>query len=256
MGIMFLCMLIGATFLCQMLHDFVVDEMADLATRTWINQMFGSGHKALYTLFEMTFSGCWPNYASRVVKEVNPLYVIFFVVYVTFVIFGIIRIISALFLKETMQQASRDADIMVRHRSKSNQLLKKQLGELFDEADTSGDGDLSIEELDACLAHPKVALWLGELGINVSDTQLLAELLDDGDGAVSKQEFVEGLTRLKGEARAQDIVPVMANCQRILAHSKAMRHTIEMIAKSLACGTESAQTIGAPTGAPIDRFAI
>merc|ERR1712008_309487 len=106
----------GSIFLCQMLHDFVIDEEADFATRTWVNDRFGSGNKAFYTFFEMTFSGGWPNSASRVVKEVSPYYVIFFALYV--------RIISALFLSETLQQANRDSEIMVRKNVKKKKALE------------------------------------------------------------------------------------------------------------------------------------
>merc|ERR1740123_2267526 len=120
MILMVLLMLMGATFLCQMLHDFVVDEQADFATRMWVNDRFGSGNKALYTFFEMTFSGGWPLSASRVVKDVSPYYVIFFALYVTFVVFGLIRIISALFLSETLQQANRESEIMVIHNAAKN----------------------------------------------------------------------------------------------------------------------------------------
>jgi len=212
-----------------MLHDFVIDETADLETRSWVNHMFGSGHRALYTVFEMTFSGCWPNFASRVVKEVNPLFAAYFAFYVTFVSFGMVKIISSLFLRETMQQAARDADLMIKQQAKKSQRLKQHLSDLFDEADTSGDGTLSIEELDELLSHPKVCLWLGELGIDASDAHLLFDLLDDGDNAISKSEFIEGITRIKGEARAQDLIPVMANVQRILGHCKHMRSICDRI---------------------------
>eukprot|EP00419_Tripos_fusus_P082136 CAMPEP_0172936350 /NCGR_PEP_ID=MMETSP1075-20121228/221976_1 /TAXON_ID=2916 /ORGANISM="Ceratium fusus, Strain PA161109" /LENGTH=592 /DNA_ID=CAMNT_0013797721 /DNA_START=14 /DNA_END=1793 /DNA_ORIENTATION=+ len=227
--VMFIVMLCCATFLCQMLHDFVVDEKADLATRTWVNDMYGNGHRALYTVFEMTFSGCWPNFTSRVVKEVNPFYSFFFILYVTFVIFGMIRIISALFLRETMQQAERDAEIMHSLKAKKTQTLKQNLSDLFEAADTSGDGQLSIEELDELLEHPKVRVWLGEFGIDASDAHLLFALLDDGDNSISKNEFVDSITRLKGEARAQDLVPVSANVQRILNNCKHIRSIVDRL---------------------------
>merc|ERR1719195_863081 len=83
------------------------------------------------------------------------------------------------------------------------------------------------------LSHPKVRLWLGELGIDSSDTEMLFELLDDGDGEVQRDEFVNGITRLKGEARAQDLVPVATNCMRILAHCKVTRQCCEDIAAKM-----------------------
>jgi len=227
MCLMFLLILMCATFLCQTLHDFVKNEAADLETRIWVNNMFGSGHRSFWTVFEMTFSGCWPSYASRVVKDVSHFYAIFFALYVTFVIFGMMRIISALFLSETMQQVARDADIMIEKRTKKMQNIAKDLSALFDEADTNGDSALDMEELDRLLLHPKVCVWLAELGVDASDTQLLFDLLDDGDGQLSKQEFVGGITRLKGEARAQDLVPVAAKCSKILEQCNRLCQTCD-----------------------------
>jgi len=204
-----------AIFLCQSLNPFVLEEENDLEMRLWVNQHYGDGFKALYTIFELTLSGCWPNYSRPIIERVNTHYAWVFVVYITFVVFAMIRVISALFLKETLQQAARDAEMMVRERSKKSNALQKELGELFDEADTSRDGVLSIDELSEMMSHPKVTLWLQELGVEVTDTGDLFELLDDGDGQITSEEFIQGITRLKGEARAKDLVKIMASVHRV-----------------------------------------
>jgi hypothetical protein len=168
-----------------------------------------------------------------VVEEVSPFYAIFFVVYVSFVVFGMVRVISALFVRETMQQASRDHELIVLMRQKKTSAFKQDLSDLFQAADTSGDGTLSIEEMEDLVSQPKVQTWLAESGIDASDACLLFELLDDGDGAITHQEFVEGITKIKGEARAQDLVPVLLNSQRILANCKHMRSTCERFEASM-----------------------
>merc|ERR1712008_99398 len=179
--------LISAIFLCQMLHDFIIDEHNDLATRIWINRMYGSGHRAIYTVFEMTFSGCWPNYVRPVIEDVSPFYAIFFVSYIAVIFFGLIRVISALFLKETLAQASHDTETMVWERQRNSQKLKGELEDLFDEADVTGDGSMALEELEALLSHPKVVLWLRELGIVAEDAHALFGILHDGDGNITKK---------------------------------------------------------------------
>jgi len=233
MVIMLLCQVMMAIFLCQTLHDYITDQSTDVGVRMLVNDMYGSGTKALFTVFMMTFSGCWPNYTQPLIEHVSWLYSIATTVYIFFVAFAMSRIVSALFLKETLQQASWDAEMMVAERQKKTQVLTRELNELFDQADTSGDGLLTLDELNDILAHPNVRLWLSELGVDVTDTTCLFELLDDGDGSVTRDEFVAGITKLKGEARAQDLVPVVTNCQRILGHCKALRHTCEEIAQNM-----------------------
>jgi hypothetical protein len=228
--VMFLLLLIFAIFLCQALHDFIVDERNDLATRIWVNRMYGSGHRAMYTAFEMTFSGCWPNYVRRVIEEVNHFYAIFFLLYIAVIFFGMIRVISALFLKETLAQASHDTEMMVLERQRRGQKLRRELEDLFDEADLAGNGSLALEEWDALLSHPKVVIFLRELGIEAEDAHMLFDLLHDGDGNLTKKDFVNGVSKLKGEARAQDLVPVAANCERLMVLATRTRNTCDRLA--------------------------
>merc|ERR550532_1616252 len=127
MLIMFIFQLMTAILLCQTLHDFIVDPTAELEMRLWANQHYGDGLKSLYTVFELTFSGCWPNYARPVIEQVHPFYVIIFAVYVTAVVFAMTRIVSAMFLKETLQQASHAAEMMVKEKALDTRVIMADL---------------------------------------------------------------------------------------------------------------------------------
>jgi len=233
MMMLFIFMLMCSIFLCQTLHEYILDESLDPDVRQWINRKYGTGSKALYTVFEMTFSGCWPNYVSPVVMDVSPWFAAFFIVYITFVVFSMIRIISALFLKETLAQAARDAEMMVRERTKKTSTLRKELSELFESADFDGNGMLNEQELEDILMLPKVKMWISELGVNVEDSEHLFELLDDGDGTVSCDDFVQSISKLRGEARAQDLVPVVKDCKRILQLCRSMHQSFDEMAPNL-----------------------
>jgi len=80
---------------------------------------------------------------------------------------------------------------------------------------------------------PKVKLWMSELGVNVEDSEHLFELLDDGDGTVSCEDFVRGISKLKGEARAQDLVPVVKDCKRILQLCRSLQQSFDEITHKL-----------------------
>jgi len=97
----------------------------------------------------------------------------------------------------------------------------------------SGDGMVNEEELRSLLMIPRVKLWMSELGVNVEDSAHLFELLDDGEGNVSREDFVRGISKLKGEARAQDLVPVVKDCRRILQLCRSMQQSFDEIATKL-----------------------
>eukprot|EP00419_Tripos_fusus_P002227 CAMPEP_0172687088 /NCGR_PEP_ID=MMETSP1074-20121228/21416_1 /TAXON_ID=2916 /ORGANISM="Ceratium fusus, Strain PA161109" /LENGTH=131 /DNA_ID=CAMNT_0013506499 /DNA_START=275 /DNA_END=667 /DNA_ORIENTATION=- len=131
-------------------------------------------------MFEATFSGCWPNYARPLIEMVSSYYAIFFMAYAACVVFALTRIVSALFLKETFNQATAEAETMVRERKKESDNLLKKLHAIFQEADISGDDHLTEDELSRVLSHHNVVMLLGKLGIDACDGQLLFEMLDDG----------------------------------------------------------------------------
>merc|ERR1712048_1517310 len=167
-----------------------------------------------YTMFEITLSGCWPNYVRTLVEDVNPLFGIFFIFYVSVVVFAIIRIITAIFLRETLQAATQDADELAQEQLKKKGALVAKLREFFQAADVSGNGTVSMEELTAILANAKARSWLQGLGLEFHDTKVLFSLLDDGDGEITAEEFLHGATRLKGQARSIDVIAIQVELER------------------------------------------
>merc|ERR1719253_970065 len=131
--------------MCQVLEDYIADTTQDSVTRQWAWVYYGSALRSFYTMFEVTLSGCWPNYVRTLVEEVSPAYAVFYVIYVMMVVFAVIRIISAIFLKDTLQAASDDTDMMVSETIRQKAEYVRQLGALFVAADTSGDGLVSEE---------------------------------------------------------------------------------------------------------------
>jgi len=216
MTVMFIFMVMLAILLAQTLQHFTLDESNSMAHRQWVYQHYGDGLRSLWTVFEFTFSGCWPNYVRPLVEDVSVVYAPIFAVYVTVVIFAMSRIISALFLKETLQHASTDTEMMVRDRSKATGNMEKNLIALFRTADTDKDGLLTQEEFSAILSHENIKLWLAMLGVDGSDASGLYEQLGGDVRGLPCDSFVYGVKRLKGEARAQDLIPLVNDCKKIL----------------------------------------
>jgi len=227
---LFVFQIMGSVFMCHSLHDFIIDASQDLALRVWVNDMYGDGLKSFWTIFELTFSGCWPTYARRIVEEISPLYSLFFFMYVYVVVFVATRIVAALLMKETLSQYSNDAECMVNERAKKSSWVKASLSDLFEEADTDNDGLLSVKEMRALFAHQKVKLWMKELGVDANDPDTLICLLGDGDGCgVNQDDFLHGITRLKGEARSQDLLPVYSHVKKTHALVKDLHITVDRL---------------------------
>lgn len=78
--------------------------------------------------------------------------------------------------------------------------------ELLEELDTSGDGAITTDEFDAGLQKHDIQQFISALEIDIEQAQQLFFLLDqDTDGLVDIVEFVEGMQKLRGEAKRSDV---------------------------------------------------
>ncbi|CAJ1381709.1 unnamed protein product [Effrenium voratum] len=149
-------MTMGALIMGNLLQSFITDETALLEDREWIWNRYGTAYRATYTLYEITFAGNWPTNARPVMERVSHAFVIFFVLYVTVIAFAVIRVISAVFLKDTLDAAQNDAEHLVVDRLRKKAEYVEKLETIFRAIDDSGDGTITeerFERLEAALQH-------------------------------------------------------------------------------------------------------
>lgn len=234
MLLVFLFIYGSAVCLCQSLQLVVEDESEPLELREWVFTWYGSGSRAIWTMFLVTFSGGWPNYVHRLVTDVHWAYSLFFVMYVWLVVFAVTRIITATFLKDTLSAASEDAEMIIREQKVAKARLANKLHELFAVADKSRDGYVTLEEFRTVVKLPKAQSYFSSLDLQISEACELFAMLDDGDGAISYEDFCSGVMRLKGQARAVDVISMMRDCRRILQRCEALDRRFDSLMASTA----------------------
>merc|ERR1712107_384052 len=155
---MVIVMYMNALLLGQSLCTYLADDIDNIVLDkdiVYLYYKYGTGIRSFYTTFEMTFSGCWPTFLWPFISRVSWVYGLYFLFYVYFVVFAITRIITALFLKETLNIAAADSDMMVQENLRSTQSYTRKLSELFEAMDISGDGRLNFREFDSLLSMPE-----------------------------------------------------------------------------------------------------
>eukprot|EP00435_Cladocopium_sp_Y103_P047346 s667_g13.t2 len=208
-------MSMGALLLGNMLQEFVIDDTFNREDREWIWRRYGTTAQAMYTLFEITFAGNWPTSARPVLEKVSPYFVLFFVPYICIVVFAIIRVIGAVFLKDTLDAAQNDAEQLVIDRLRLKEQYVNKLEGIFRAIDETGNGLISEERLSSILSNPKVAAYFQTLDLDVHESAALFHILDNGDGEVTLDEFIDGIMRCKGPARAIDQVAMHAELKQL-----------------------------------------
>lgn len=202
-----ICQMIAALVLCEtsvpVLLD--LDSPHKASDKQWLFDHYGTFMNASYT-FEITFSGGWPALVRPLLEDFGFSFAFPCVLYVVLVVFAALRLISALFVRSTLQLLSNDTGAAVLERFEQSAELERKLVALFHEADEEGDQSLTLEELRRLLSFPEIVHYFSVLEVDVHDAEMLFHVLDDGDGVLTVKEFCDGIPRIRGVAKSLDIV--------------------------------------------------
>ncbi|CAE7824378.1 CACNA1I [Symbiodinium sp. CCMP2592] len=210
-----LCMVMSGLLVGSLLQIFLWNDMLALEHKIWIFDRYGTAHRSIYTLFEITFAGNWPTNVRPVLENVSDLFVIPFVLYITIITFAALRVITAVFLKDTLEAAQSDAEHQVAEKLKRKAQYVEKLEVMFKAIDETGNGMITEERLNQLLCNPTVRAYLETLDLAVPEGTALFHILDNGDGEVTLEEFIDGILRCKGPARAIDQVALHADIRQL-----------------------------------------
>jgi len=194
----------------RMLQYFIAEEDEELEDRIWVWNRYGTAYRSIYTLYEITFAGNWPSNVRPILEKVSHFFVLFFVLYITIVVFAAIRVITAVFLKDTLDAAQNDADHQLAENLKKRAQYVTKLENFFQKIDHGGNGMITEAGLNEMLENPRVKAYFETLDLAVHEGTALFHILDNGDGEVTLEEFIDGILRCKGPARAIDQVAMQA----------------------------------------------
>ncbi|CAE7218374.1 Scn10a [Symbiodinium natans] len=224
MVMLLVCMMIAALVLCESCVPYIVDPTADIemSTREWLLIRYGSFTRAMYTMFEITFSGGWPGLIRPLVDEVSVLFAIPCLIYVVAIVFAALRLITALFALRQRQVLNSDAAAAVLERMERASELQGKLLEVFAHADVDGDGYLTLQEFEALLQQSEILHYLSVLELDIRDARVLFHILADGDETLSVEEFCGGIAKVRGNAKSVDIVQLMHETGKLRKECRAM----------------------------------
>jgi len=226
-------MMVGAIMMVSLLDEYLNTESNPMESRLWAWDHYGTSFRATYTMFELTLSGCWPNYVRPLLQDVSWSFSVFFIIYVIIVVFAVIRIITAIFLKETLDAANGDADMLITERARKRQYFLQKLKKVFEVADESGDGVLSEEEFNHAIESTSVKQYMQALELELHEGHALYQLLDNGKGELHIDDFIKGVSKLKGQARSIDVIAIQMDGQKILKQVAELRTMIKPLISQL-----------------------
>lgn len=178
-------------------------------------QYLGSLWKSMWTVLQVITFDNWSPEIARPLMSVAPISTFFVVLSIPVLNWGTLNILLAVLI-ERMQNMNME------NRTASEQRLEKAEAKLletmaadFNEADVNSKGELEFSEFQLLIREPALKAKLNMLGIASDEAENLFDVMDgDKSGTVTPEEFIDGLQRLKGQARGQDIVHLICFAQK------------------------------------------
>lgn len=187
-----------------------------------IDEWFGNLPGAMFTLFQiMTLEG-WAD-ICRVILATPQWFMVFVIlIFIMICTFAIMNTVMAVIVQHTLNEAMDQREDMMKKAQEEFQRVAKDLVKIFHEADVDRSGMLSKEEFVNALANPKVRKVLQglDLGTDISvlDSEEIGVLFStidvDGNNELHPEEFVDGMMRMRGEARARSIFELHCHVQK------------------------------------------
>lgn len=180
-----------------------------------LQEDWGSLSSGMVSLFAAATGGLdWKAY-SDCFFAVGPHYYGIFIFYIAFFSIVVVNTITALFV-DSVREGHKNDDYVIHkeHLSKTEEYVGK-ITKLYRHLDVDNDGQLTQDEFRACLGDPRMTAFATSLEIDVTDLDLLFDILSGkGKYTVDIETFIIGCIRLKGPAKSIDVVDVAITQRR------------------------------------------
>jgi len=181
----------------------------DTAPDADLKRLFGSIPISVFTLYMSVTGGLDWQEIIKVLGVMGGLWPAVYVTYQFFFSFAIMNVITAVFCQSALESAQNDQSLVVEEHIAGLEVHVGRFRELFNHLDSDHSGSLTLAELETNLKDEVFQAYFSSMDIDVHDAWTLFSLLDnDNTDDIDIDEFVMGCLRLKGVAKAVDIIKV------------------------------------------------
>jgi voltage-gated sodium channel len=199
---------VSAILLFQVLGQPYKDDDPD------IDMYFGSLEITMFTNFQLITLEGWAT-ICRVAMVHESWSWMFFVLYLSTTTFGIMNIVVAVIVENTVEQATKRQEDVHKKAEQEQKMAAEKISEIFVASDANHDGEVTKQEFCAAMEREDVMRYLQQIGIDVRQAENLFDILDyDESGSLDAQEFTQGVLKARGEAKARDLLTVQCDLWR------------------------------------------
>lgn len=179
-----------------------------------VDRYYGDLFKTMLTLLQMmTFDGVVEK--LDLVVEKSPPAIIVFVLFLGVAGIVLNSLMTAIIMKHHGEQASKDVDALAHHKKLSKRRQKLELKRIFEEMDADKSGTLTKAKFGDIIRNLRFAHKCRVLDIELAELPDIFEILDDGNGLLTAEQFCEGIFNLEGPAMNCHMMKARSGCLRL-----------------------------------------
>ena len=220
-----------------------------------MDKLYGSILTTMLTLFSAISGGSeWAIVADPVMR-ISPFFIVLWVFFVSLMIFGVLNILTGIFVDAALSAAQNDRDSIIEQEVSEKESTVGTLRMLFHKVDSDGSGFITSDEFTRLMEDEEIFSLLSHLGLKPSEASGLFKLLDDDhSGRVGIDEFVNGCVRLKGGAKAVDMVTLMFEHKKMMRVIHSIKWDVAAVERKLGIKpSKVSDSSRGPTPAPSGR---
>lgn len=228
--LLFLIMVACSIFFQQLLAVYISDGNQPLDKRMKMFEYFGTFTRSMISMTELALGNYIPilRFLKEHVYEWTSVVILAYRLCIGFAVMSVIR---GIFMREVFQIASSNDRVMVMNKRRIASKQDQNMQRLFAVVDSSGDGMVTLSEFLEVLEDDAngIKTWLSAQEFAISDLEwLFLEVTknretprdDAREEGITSQEFISGMSKLKGTARAVELMK-LAHRQEEFARQQA-----------------------------------
>lgn len=203
--LLLMLMFVVGVYFTQVVTDTRLQDQSQLDEELVIH--FHSLPQSVLALYFVVSGGVdWGSLCMAFMEGIGPHAGLMFVFYVAFVVLCIMNVVTGVFVDSALRNALHE----------DTEFTLDNLVKVFTNGDEDDDGVLSLAEFQEIIKDPQMKVYLESIDVDMHEATILFTLLDvDGIGEVNMLEFVNGCIKLRGQAKAIDLITVLWENRRM-----------------------------------------
>mmetsp|Transcript_7988 Transcript_7988/g.18542 ORF Transcript_7988/g.18542 Transcript_7988/m.18542 type:complete len:1070 (+) Transcript_7988:77-3286(+) len=205
-----------------------------------VQRYFGTLSYSMFTLFQFMTFDSWALRARPIMFKM-PEAAALFILFLGVAGIVLFNLMTAIVVKNAFDAAEADEEAKAQQQVHQQAMMQADLRTMFQALDEDGSGTLTREEFTDVLDDIMFIRQMKVLDIDLEELPEIFDILDDGDGEITTEEFCTGVTRLQGFAMSREMMRCTNRNQELnrkfaqVSHcmGEKVNHTLHMTEMSM-----------------------